>query len=86
LAKEEPGISAVKAFMDKKDYTMMAAYHELKDAIKIKRVNDELLEYLVSSLQWLVHYSKKNNIPLPDIDKIEETINRAIDTAEKLRP
>jgi 2-phosphoglycerate kinase len=86
LAKEEPGISAVKAFMDKEDHAMMAAFQELKDAIKIKRVNDELLEYLVSSLQWLVRYSKKNHIPLPDIDKIEETIDRAINTAERLRP
>lgn len=86
MAKEELGISAVKVFMDKEDHTMLAAYHELKDAIKIKRVNDELLEYLVSSLQWLVRYSKKNHLPLPDIDKIEETINRAINTVEKLRP
>lgn len=73
MAKEEPGISAVKAFMDKEDYTMLAAFQELRNAIKIKRVNDELLEYLVSSLQWLIRYSKKNHISLPDIDKIEET-------------
>jgi hypothetical protein len=72
--------------MDKEDYTMMAAFQELKDAIKFKRVNDELLEYLVSSLRWLVRYSKKNHIPLPDIEKIQETIDRAIDIAEKLRP
>jgi hypothetical protein len=65
---------------------MMAAFQELKEAIKIKRINDELLEYLVSSLRWLIRYSDKYNIPLPDLDKIQETIDRAIYTAEKLRP
>jgi hypothetical protein len=84
--KQMNEINVERTFMDKENYTMMAAFQELKDAIKIKRVNDELLEYLVSSLQWLVRYSKKNHIPLPDIDKIEETIDRAINTAERLRP
>ena len=32
----------------------MAAFHELQEAL-IKRVNDELLEHLVSSIRWLVH-------------------------------
>jgi hypothetical protein len=65
---------------------MMAAFQELKDAIRMRRVNDELLEYLVSSLRWLIHYSKKNRIQLPDMDKMQETIDRAINTAEKLKP
>jgi hypothetical protein len=64
---------------------MMAAFQELKDAIRMRRVNDELLEYLVSS-RWLIHYSKKNRIQLPDMDKMQETIDRAINTAEKLKP
>jgi hypothetical protein len=79
-------INVVKVSMDKEDYTMMAAFQELKDAIRVKRVNDELLEYLMSSLRWIIHYSKKNQIPLPDMDKMQETIYRAINTAEKLRP
>lgn len=70
--------------MDKEDYTMMAAFQELKDAMRIKRVNDELLEYLVSSLLWLIHYSKKNHIPLAEMDKIEQIVNRTMKIAEKL--
>ena len=31
------------------DYIKMAAFQELKEALEIKRVNDELLEYLASS-------------------------------------
>jgi len=77
-------INVERTFMDKEDYTMMAAFQEIKDAIKIKRVNDELLEYLVSSLRWLLHYSKKNHILLPEMDKIEQIVNRTMKIAEKL--
>ena len=45
------GINEVRVFTDKNDHVMLAAYQELKDAIKIKRINDELLEYLVSTLR-----------------------------------
>jgi hypothetical protein len=65
---------------------MLAAYQELKDAIKIKRINDELLEYLVSTLRWLIHYSEKNHIPLPERDKIENIVDKAMTIAEKLKP
>jgi hypothetical protein len=46
--------------MDKEQYAMTPTYNELKDAIRIKRVNDELLEHLISSLRWLFYYSDKN--------------------------
>jgi len=51
--------------MDNTDHVMTVAYQELKHAMQFKRVNEELLEYLSSSIRWLLHYSKKNNIPLP---------------------
>jgi hypothetical protein len=35
------------------------------------RVNEELLAYLLSSLQYLPHYSRKYNIPLPEQEKID---------------
>ena len=35
--------------MDRTDYSKLAAFQELKDALQVKRVNDELLEYLSSS-------------------------------------
>jgi hypothetical protein len=62
--------------MDKEQYAMMAAYDELKDAIRIKRVNDELLEHLISSLRWLFHYSDKNHISLPERDKMKVLLAR----------
>jgi hypothetical protein len=38
---------------------------------------------LCSSIRWLLHYSK-NNIALPERDKIEEIVSRAIAIADKL--
>jgi hypothetical protein len=61
-----------------------AAFHELQEALKIKRVNDELLEHLLSSVLWLVNYAKKNNITLPEKDKITEILDKAIAIADKL--
>jgi hypothetical protein len=62
----------------------MAAFQELQSALRAKRINDELCEYLLSSLRWLMHYSKRNDIPLPEMDKIDEIINRTMEIAEKL--
>jgi hypothetical protein len=60
----------------------MAAFQELQSALRAKRINDELCEYLLSSLRWLMHYSKRNDIPLPEMDKIDEIINRTMEIAE----
>jgi hypothetical protein len=74
----------VRIFTDNADHLMTAAYQELKYAMQFKRVNEELLEQLSSSIRWLQHYSKKNNIPLPERNKIHEIIDRAMAIAEKL--
>lgn len=58
--------NGVRILMRTVDYMKMAAFEELKEAVKIKRVNDELLEYLASSLRYILHYSKKYDIPIPE--------------------
>ncbi len=74
----------MRIFTDNADHLMTAAYQELKYAMQFKRINEELLEYLSSSIRWLLHYSKKNNIPLPEKNKIEEIVSRATTIADKL--
>ena len=73
-------------FMDSNEHVKLAAFQELQDALKIKRVNDELLEFLTSSLRWLMHYSKKNNLPLPEKDRIVDILDRVMIIAAKLPP
>lgn len=62
----------------------MAAFQELQEALQIKNINDELLEYLASSLNWLLHYASKYNINLPEKDRIYEVLERAMAIASKL--
>ena|SRR5687768_10149084 len=52
------------------NYMKMATMEELKMALRIRHLNDELLEYLMASIGWLMHYSNKYYIPLPEKDKL----------------
>ena len=56
----------------------------LRNTLKVKRVNDELLEYLASSLRWVIHYCRKHDIPLPEEEKIIDLCNKAIEIERKL--
>lgn len=56
----------------------------LRNTLKVKQVNDELLQHLESSLRWVIHYCRKNNIPLPEEDKIIDLCNKAIEIEKKL--
>jgi hypothetical protein len=73
--KGRSATNVARIFMDNTDHV---------HAMQFKRVNEELLEYLSSSIRWLLHYSKKNNIPLPEKDKIHKIVDRAMAIADKL--
>ena len=64
----------------------LAAFQELKEALETKRMNDELLEYLASSLRFIIRYSKKYNIPIPESDKILDMIYKIINIENKNSP
>jgi hypothetical protein len=56
----------------------------LRNTMKVKRINDELLQHLESSLRWVIHYCRKHDIPLPEEDKIIDLCNKAIEIEKKL--
>ena len=64
-------------------YLEMAATEKLRYAVKVKQINDELMEHLASSLRWLLHYCIKNNIPIPR-DEIDNIIDKAVKIESKL--
>jgi hypothetical protein len=71
--------------MDSNTYHIkMAVLEELRHTLKVKRINDELLEHLASTLRWLLRYAETNNITLPEKDKIVLALDRAMEIAEKL--
>jgi hypothetical protein len=39
---------------------------------------------LASSLGWILHYAKKNNMDIPDKDKIVELMDKAMAIENKL--
>lgn len=71
-------------YTDSGDHVIIAACQELQDAIKIKRVNDELFDHLIAALRWIVHYVRKHNLPLPETDKILRLLDRAEEIEDKL--
>ena len=62
----------------------MAVLEELRHTLKVKRINDELLEHLASTLRWPLRYGEINSIILPEKDKIALALERAMEIAEKL--
>jgi hypothetical protein len=70
-------------YMDSIDHMEIAALRELQDAVRIRRINIELFEYLCASIRWTLRYAKNNRINLPDIDKFDEILERAANIDEK---
>ena len=60
------------------DSIEFAAVQKLQYALLVKKLNDEMLEQLASSLRWLIHYSEVHAIELPEKEKIIALIDRAI--------
>jgi hypothetical protein len=69
--------------IDSTKHMKIAALHELQDAVRIRRINIELFDYLCASIRWMLRYATKNNIKLPDIEKFDEILDRAADIDDK---
>ena len=72
--------------MNSIDYMKLAAFQELKEALEVKRMNEELLEYLASSLRFILRYGQKYDIPIPESDKILDMIHKLIVIENKNSP
>lgn len=53
------------------------ALAEHEKAIKMKNLNQELLEHLNGSIRWMLSYSEKYNIPLPKKDELLRMAEKA---------
>jgi len=50
---------------------------EYRTAHRLTRINQELYEHLVGSIDYLLHYSEKYNAPLPKKSELLRMITRA---------
>ena len=65
--------------MDNSDnYIENGALAKLNYALEVERISYELSEHLTDSIRWIIHYCKKNNIPLPNQDRINGIVDKAI--------
>lgn len=69
--------------MDSVDHIKMAMLQELQEAVRIRRINMELLQSLESSLRWLLRYCQIHDIEIPEKDKILSLIDKAIEIDNK---
>ena len=59
-------------------YIAQDVRQKLHNALEAESFTQVLLEHFVTSVGWLHHYCKKNNISLPDQDKINKIVDEAI--------
>jgi hypothetical protein len=64
----------------------IALAQEWQEILKFKKINEDLMEHLCSSIPWIIRYSRNNNYPLPEIDRMEDMLNKAMSLTEKLGP
>lgn len=65
--------------MDNSDkYIEEGALAKLNYALEVEKVTHELAEHLADSIRWVMQYCKKNNIPLPDQDKLNKIVDKAV--------
>lgn len=46
-------------------------------AIRIKKLNEELYEHLTGSIYYLMKYAEKNNLPLPKKNELLQMVEKA---------
>ena len=72
-------------FMDRSNYYIeLASINKLNSLLKTKKKVDELVEQLGTSLSWLIHYSEKHDIPLPEKDKILCMISKTLAISDSI--
>ncbi len=56
---------------------MKKALADSDDAVKLKNMNEELMQHLSGSVYWLIKYSEKYNITLPKKEELIRMVEKA---------
>jgi hypothetical protein len=49
---------------------------ELETAAKFQKVNQELYDYLIATIFWLLNYAEKYGLTPPNLNKLQNAINQ----------
>lgn len=67
------------------DYIKLQEITELRNALTIKELNEELLEHLQLSMMYILRYCEKHSVPLPNLETITKLLDRADSLIYQLR-
>jgi hypothetical protein len=56
---------------------MKKALAEYSNAVRLKRLNQELFDHLLGSVIWILKYSEKYGVPIPHRDEIFRMIQKS---------
>jgi hypothetical protein len=59
------------------DYLKLQLVSELREALRIKDMNVELLEQIDFTARWLLDYCEKNGVEPPNLDRLRSMLERA---------
>ena len=68
---------------DSTTHIKIALAQEWQEILKFKKTNEDLMEHLCSSIRWIIRYTRNNNLPLPEIERLEDMLNKAMGFAER---
>lgn len=71
---------------DSTTHTKKALAQEWQEILKFKKINEDLMEHLCSSIRWMIRYARNNNLPLPEIERMEDMLSKAMSYTDKLGP
>jgi|APSaa5957512535_1039671.scaffolds.fasta_scaffold08481_12 hypothetical protein len=63
---------------------MKKALAEMDDAVKLKKMNEELMQQLSGSVYWLIKYSEKYDISLPKKEELLRMVEKADSMIDKM--
>lgn len=69
---------------DSPTHMKVALDKEWQEMLKFKKINEDLMEHLCSSIRWIIRYARNNNFPLPEIEIMEDMLKKAMAHTDKL--
>ena len=70
--------------MDNNYYLKKQLIQEIEEAIRIKELNMEFMEQNTFLSRWLLNYCAKNNIEAPNLDRLQELVQKGIQLVQKM--
>jgi hypothetical protein len=75
-----------KMSMDSSTHMKIALAEEWREILLFKQLNEDMMRHLCFSIRWIIRYTRKNNLPLPELERMENLLNEAMSYADKIEP